>query len=90
MEKCNLIPKDGSVILERVEADTKTKSGIFIPDTAQDKKAIGIIKAVGYSSLGLKVGDKVMFTTFAGNTIKYKEFEYLIIDEDDLLAVVSE
>jgi len=86
----SLTPKDGHVIVQRVDADNKTKSGIYIPETAQDKKAIGNIISIGYNTLGLEVDDTIAFLAFAGTEIEHEFEKYLIISEDDILVKIEE
>ncbi len=75
-----------------------TKSGIVIPDTAKEKPQEGIVEAVGTGRvldtgqrvpMELKVGDKVLYSKYAGSEFKPDEVEYLIVSEKDVLAVVA-
>ena len=76
------------VLVKLQEAETKTASGLYIPDTAQEKAQTGIIEAVGEVST-IKVGDKVMYDKYAGTNIKYEGTDYLIIKAEDIIAIVD-
>ncbi|MBW1649309.1 MAG: co-chaperone GroES [Deltaproteobacteria bacterium] len=92
-----LRPLHDRILVERVEEEAKTKGGIIIPDTAKEKPAEGIIKAVGNGKIGddgkktpleLKEGDKVLFGKYAGTEIKIEGKEYIVMREDDVLGVI--
>ncbi len=94
----NLRPLGDRVVVEPVEREEKTKSGIVLPDTAKEKPQEGIVRSVGSGRLldngtkvpmELKVGDKVLYAKYAGNEFKIDEIEYLIISEKDVLAIVA-
>ena len=91
-------PLGDKVLVKRLEAEEKTKGGIVLPDTAKEKPKRGKIIAVGEgklledgkrSELQVKKGDEVIFTSYAGTEIKIDGNEYLIMEEDNLLAVVE-
>lgn len=86
------------VLVKRAEEETKTKGGIFIPTTAQEKPVLGDVIAVGKGkvledgslrALDVKVGDRVMFGKYAGTEVKIEGEEHLILREEDILGVVS-
>ena len=94
----NLKPLGDRVVLKPVDKEEKTKSGIYLPDTAKEKPQEGIVEAVGTGRLldngtkvpmELKVGDRVLYAKYAGNEFKVDETEYLIVSEKDVLAVVG-
>lgn len=94
----NLRPLQDRIIVKRVEEETKTAGGLFIPETAKEKPQRGEIVAAGKGKktedgkvlpLDVKVGDKVLFGKYAGTEIKVDGEDYLIMREDDLLAVVE-
>ena len=94
----NLRPLQDRVIVKRVEEETKTAGGLFIPETAKEKPQRGEIVAVGNGKktedgkvlpLDVKVGDTVLFGKYAGTEIKVDGDEFLMMREDDLLAVVE-
>lgn len=91
-------PLHNNVLIERIEAETKTTGGIIIPDTAKEKPAEGKVIAVGEGlkdddgkriSPDVKVGDKVLFSKWGGTEIKYDGKELIIIKESDILAIIK-
>jgi chaperonin GroES len=93
-----LRPLADRVIVKRLENETKTASGIVIPDTAAEKPDQGEIMAVGPGRLdddgdriamSVKVGDRVLFGKYSGQTVKVDGDELLVMKEDDLFAVVE-
>jgi chaperonin GroES len=94
-----LQPLGDRVVVQREESESKTAGGIFLPDSAKDKPARGTIICVGNGkllddgsrgTLQVKVGDKVIFTSYAPEPFKVGEEEYLLLREDDILAVIDE
>ena len=92
-------PLADRVLVKRVESENKTKSGLFIPDSAKEKPAEGLILAVGNgkalddgtrAELQVKEGDRVLFGKYSGTEIKIEGVEHLILREDDILGIVSE
>lgn len=92
-------PLADRVLVKRVEEEAKTKGGIIIPDTAKEKPIKGEVIAVGEGKilengkkipLSVKVGDKVIFSKYAGTEIRIEDVEHLIMREDDILGVVEE
>ena len=93
-----LTPLHDRVIVKRLEVETKTASGIYIPDNAAEKPDQGEVLAVGpgkkndkgeLSAMSVKVGDRVLFGKYSGQSVKVDGDELLVMKEDDLLAVVS-
>jgi chaperonin GroES len=93
-----IVPLNDKIVVERLEADEKTAGGIILPDTAKEKPKQGKVISVGEGRLledgkraafQVKVGDRVLFTSYAGNEVTHEGKEYLIMTEDDLLAVVD-
>lgn len=91
-------PLHDKVLVKRVQTDNKTKGGIIIPDTAQEKPQEGKIVAVGNGrilpdgkvvSLDVKKGDKVLFGKYGGNEIRVDGEDYLILEENEILAVIG-
>lgn len=96
--KVDIKPLGDHVLIERVEAETKTAGGIVLPESAKEKPREGVVIAVGDGRLGddgkrndLQVakGDRVIFSSYAGTEIKHGGHEYLIVREDEILAVVA-
>jgi len=94
----NLRPLQDRIIVKRVEEETKTAGGLFIPETAKEKPQRGQIVATGNGKktedgkvlpLDVKVGDVVLFGKYAGTEIKVDGDDYLMMREDDILAVVE-
>ncbi len=93
-----LRPLGDKVLVKRVEAESKTKSGIVLPDSAKEKPKRGKIVSIGdgkrldsgeRSTFSVKKGDEVIFSSYAGTEIKLDNEELLIMSEDDILAVVE-
>jgi chaperonin GroES len=93
-----LRPLADRVIVKRVENETKTASGIVIPDSAAEKPDQGEVLAVGPGkkndkgellTMNVKVGDRVLFGKYSGQTVKVDGDELLVMKEDDLFAVVE-
>ena len=92
MSKLNIKPLADRVLVEPLEAETKTASGIIIPDTAKEKPQKGSIVAVGPGTkenpLTVKVGDSVLYGKYSGTELKLEGKDYLIMRESDILAIV--
>ncbi|MFD1030080.1 co-chaperone GroES [Metaplanococcus flavidus] len=93
-----LRPLGDRVIIELIEAEEKTSSGIVLPGSAQEKPQEGNVIAVGNglirengtrTELDVKEGDRVIFSKYAGSELKYEGKEYLILRENDILAVIG-
>jgi chaperonin GroES len=93
-----LRPLHDRVVVKRLENETKTASGIVIPDNAAEKPDQGEVVAVGPGrrtdkgdlvAMGVKVGDRVIFGKYSGQTVKVDGDELLVMKEDDLFAVVD-
>ena len=93
-----LRPLHDRVIIKRLDNERKTASGIVIPDNAAEKPDQGEILAVGNGkvgddgkvrALGVKVGDKVLFGKYSGQTVKVEGEELLVLREEDIMAVVE-
>ena len=93
-----LRPLHDRVIVKRIESETKTASGIVIPDAAAEKPDQGEILAVGpgkkndkgeLTAVGVKVGERVLFGKYSGQTVKIDGEELLVMKEEDLFAVVD-
>jgi chaperonin GroES len=93
-----LTPLNDKIVVQRTEADSKTAGGIILPDSAKEKPKQGKILSVGEGKLldsgkrapfQVKAGDTVLFTSYAGSEVTVDGKEYLIMTEDDILAVVA-
>ena len=85
-------PLSDRVLVEPQEAETKTSSGIYIPDSAKEKPQQGKIVAVGKGKkdhdMTVKVGDTVLYGKYSGSELKFEGNDYLIMREDDILAII--
>jgi chaperonin GroES len=92
MSKIKIQPLADRVLIEPAAAETKTSSGIIIPDTAKEKPQKGIVVAVGPGTkenpVTVKVGNKVLYGKYAGTELQLEGVDYLIMKENDILAVV--
>jgi len=91
-------PLHDRIIVKRVEEELKSKGGIIIPDTAKEKPIEGKVVAVGAGKgrkdgtklpMEVKIGDRILFTTYAGTEVKVDGEEHLIMKEEDVLAVLE-
>ncbi|AEV33772.1 co-chaperone GroES [Owenweeksia hongkongensis] len=93
MAEINLRPLADRVLVEPSAAETKTASGIIIPDTAQEKPQQGKVVAVGNGKVDepmtVKVGDTVLYGKYGGTEIKHNGVDYLIMREADIFAVIG-
>ncbi|MEM9353633.1 MAG: co-chaperone GroES [Planctomycetota bacterium] len=96
--KVNLQPLGDKVVVSRDESEDVTAGGIVLPDSAKDKPSRGTIVAVGTGKLlddgtrgelQVKVGDRVLFTSYAPETIDVDDTEFLLMSESDILAVIE-
>ena len=85
----NFKPLGERVLVERLEEDTKTASGIIIPDNAKEKPLMGVVKAIGSEVKDVKVNDKVVFGKYSGTEVKYENEDYIIVRQSDILAIVE-
>ena len=95
----NVRPLGDKIIVKRADAQTKTDSGIYLPESAKDKPKEGKVIALGqgllnkdtgkYMPFTVKKGDRIIFTSYSGTEIKLDGEEYLIMTEDDILGVIE-
>lgn len=92
MSELSIKPLADRVVVEPAAAETKTASGIIIPDSAKEKPQEGVIVAVGAGKkdepLTVKVGDKVLYGKYSGTELKLNGKDYLIMRESDILAII--
>jgi chaperonin GroES len=93
-----LRPLGDRIVIELVESEEKTASGIVLPDSAKEKPQEGKVVAVGTgrvldngerAELEVSVGDRIIFSKYAGTEVKYEGTEYLLLRESDILAVIE-
>ena len=96
--KLNLRPLADRVILQRAEAEDKTAGGILLPESAKDKPKEGKVVAVGDGKIlddgtrlkmSVKVGNRVLFSSYAGTEVKVHGEEFVIMSEPDILAIID-
>jgi chaperonin GroES len=94
-----LKPLGDRIIIELVQGEEKTASGIVLPDTAKEKPQEGKVLAVGTGrvldsgervAVEVMVGDRIIFSKYSGTEVKFQGAEYLILRESDVLAVIGE
>jgi chaperonin GroES len=93
-----VVPLNDKIVVKRLEAEDRTPGGIVLPDTAKEKPRQGKVLSLGEGKLldngkrapfQIKEGDRVLFTSYAGNEVTVNGEELLIMTEDDILAVVD-
>ncbi|HVK12667.1 MAG TPA: co-chaperone GroES [Gemmataceae bacterium] len=93
-----VVPLNENILVERVEAEAKTAGGIMLPDSAKEKPKQGKVLSLGEGKVlengkrqafQVKAGDRVLFTSYAGSEVKIDGKEYLIMSEEDVLAIVA-
>ena len=91
-------PLADKVLIQRLEAETKTAGGIVLPDSAKEKRQRGKVVSVGAGKVlddgtvrkvQVKKGDTILFTSYAGTEVKIGDKEYLIMSESDIIAVIE-
>ena len=96
--KIKVRPLGEKVLVRRLEAETMTKGGIVLPDTAKEKPRQGTVLALGdgkqlddgtRAKFQVKVGDKVLFSSYGGTEIKVEGEELMLMDENDILAILD-
>ena len=94
----NLKPLGDRVVIENVEQKDVSAGGVFLPDTAKEKPQEGIVRAVGTGRtldngtklpMGVKTGDRVIYSKYSGSEVKIDGKDYLIVSEKDVLAIVD-
>jgi len=97
IKKLNIKPLFDNVLVKPLEAETKTASGIILPDSVKEKPQIGLVMAIGDGKVVkgekhlvvVKVGEKVMYKKWGGSEVKVNNEEWTIVSQDDVLAVLS-
>ena len=94
----SLKPLNDRVLVKRLESEERTASGLYIPDTAKEKPSKGEVVAVGPGKrdeagkllpMDVKVGDRVLFGKYSGQTVKVGGEEFLVMREEDIMGVVE-
>ncbi len=97
MTKVAIKPLEDRIVVQAVDAESTTASGLVIPDTAKEKPQEGVVLAVGPGRfedgnrvpLDVSVGDKVLYSKYGGTEVKYAGEEYLVLSARDVLAVIE-
>ncbi len=98
MANASIRPLGDKVLVKRLEAEQKTAGGIVLPDSAKEKPKRGTVLSVGdgklldtgdRKALQVRKGDKVLFTSYAGTEVKVNGEELIIMDENDILAILE-
>ncbi|MBR3401636.1 MAG: co-chaperone GroES [Parasporobacterium sp.] len=92
-----LVPLGDRVVLKHVEAEETTASGIVLPGQAKEQPQVAVVVAVGPGgvidgkevTMNVKVDDKVIYSKYAGNEVKLGKEEYVVVRQDDILAIVE-
>ena len=86
-------PLSDRVLVKQTAAETKTASGLYIPDTAQEKTQTATVEAVGPGTekdpVTVKIGDKILYDKYAGTNLKVDGEDYLILKMNDIIAVIE-
>ncbi|MFB9053500.1 co-chaperone GroES [Formosa undariae] len=92
MSKVSIRPLADRVLVEPLPAETQTASGLFIPDSAQEKQHKGTVVAVGTGKkdepLTVKIGDTVLYGKYSGSELKLEGTDYLMMREEDIMAII--
>ncbi len=86
-----ITPLGDRVLLSMEKTEEKTKGGLFIPETAQEKTQTGVVRAVGddKDTIKVKPGDKVMYDKYSGTSIQIDDVDHLVIKMEDIIAIVE-
>ena len=89
-----LVPLGDRIVLKQVEAETKSKGGIILTTSAQEKPSEAEVVAVGPGTeevkMEVKPGDKVIYSKYAGTNVKFGTDEYIVVKQSDVLAIVED
>ena len=84
-----ITPLADRVVAVREAAETKTASGLYLPENSKEKPAFAVVKAVGPEVTAIKVGDKIIFKEYATTELKVDGTEYLVVKQEDVLATLA-
>lgn len=84
-----ITPLGDRIVAVRVKAETKTASGLYLPDTAKEKPVEATVEAVGADVKAVKTGDKIVYKEYSTTELKLGDKEYLIVKEEDVLATLK-
>ncbi len=86
----NINPLGDRVVLQQIELEETTKSGIILPDSAKEKPEQGKVVAIGSDVKEVKVGDTVLYSKYGPTEVKVDDQDYMIVKEEDVLATIKE
>jgi chaperonin GroES len=84
-----LHPLSDWVVAEQEEAETKTASGLYLPDKATEKPKVAKVLKVGKDVKEIKVGDRIVYKSYSTNEVKINDKEYILVKEEDVIATVK-
>jgi chaperonin GroES len=87
--KMKLNPIGARVVAQAIEAESKTASGLYLPEAAKEKSKIAEVKAVGAEVKDIKIGDKIVYKEYSTTELKLDGVEYIIVKAEDVLATVA-
>jgi chaperonin GroES len=82
-------PLDDRIVAQQLVAQTKTASGLYLPDSAQEKPKVATVLAVGPNVKGVKTGEQILYKEYSATEVKVDGEQYLLIKEEDVLATVK-
>lgn len=82
-------PMADYVVAKQEEAASKTASGLYLPDSAKEKPKTSLVVAIGKDVKALKVGDRIVFKSYASTDVKVDKTDYILVKEEDILATVK-
>lgn len=85
----NIQPLADYVVAQAEEAESKTASGLYLPDNAKEKPKTAKVVAVGPEAKQVKVGDRIIYKSYSTTDVKVGKDEYMLVKEEDVLATVS-
>ncbi|MBX4199726.1 co-chaperone GroES [Candidatus Saccharibacteria bacterium] len=84
-----LHPLSDWVVAEQEEAETKTASGLYLPDKATEKPKVAKVLKVGKDVKEIKIGDRIVYKSYSTNEVKINDKEYILVKEEDVIATVK-
>lgn len=89
MSKGTITPLADLVLATSDEAETKTASGLYLPEQAQEKPKTATVEAVGPNVKGIKKGDRIIYRGYSTTDVKHNDTDYILVKEEDVLATVK-
>lgn len=85
----NINPLGDYIVAQQEEAETKTASGLYLPDKAQEKPKVAKVLAAGKDAKQVKVGDRIVYKSYSTTDVKIGSDEYILVKEEDVLATIK-